>query len=196
MRIERFDPSYHDVDKASELVYQTDKPLFDLFLRKPLNVIKKLITAGSNPYGYERLIVAADGSKVLGVMLYTKGHETNGFNNWGILHRTLGLTDFIRVLIMDYIDSTVLGPINDDDFYIASLAVDIKSRGMGVATKLLEHAVEIAANGGMKSIKLDVSPENKAGLNLYMKFGFRITGTEKIVLLRRAFHRMEFKLSD
>ncbi|MCP6726796.1 MAG: GNAT family N-acetyltransferase [Patescibacteria group bacterium] len=51
------------------------------------------------------------------------------------------------------------------------LVVDPKFQSRGIATKLIEHLIELAKEKRMSHVKLDITSENSAN-NLYMKMGF------------------------
>lgn len=191
MDIVQFKPSYHSPRRVSELIYLTDRELFDRFLRDPVDVIEKLLITGDNPYGHEGVMVASEEREVLGAMLHGTADDTGSIHR---VCRNLGVSDFIRFTIMELVDSTVTFPLEEDDLYIAALAVSPESRGRGIATALLETAVEMGVEGGFRRLALDVDPGNEAAINLYRKFGFRFRGKREMKLFRRGFHQMELLL--
>ncbi|SCM58504.1 putative acetyltransferase {ECO:0000313/EMBL:ADL59242,1} [Methanothermobacter wolfeii] len=115
-------------------------------------------------------MVASEEQEVLGAMLHGTADATGSIHR---VCRNLGFSDFIRFTIMELVDSTVTFPLEEDDLYIAALAVSPESRGRGIATALLETAVEMGVEGGFRRLALDVDPGNEAAINLYIKFGFR-----------------------
>ncbi|MCG3691504.1 GNAT family N-acetyltransferase [Aliarcobacter butzleri] len=56
-------------------------------------------------------------------------------------------------------------------FRLYSLAIDINSQGLGIASKLLEYSFEKLRN---KNFSLEVKTKNIKAIKLYEKYGFKI----------------------
>ncbi len=56
---------------------------------------------------------------------------------------------------------------------VHTLAVHPGCRGQGVASRLLEFALEYARQAGARAVRLDVSQANLPAIGLYERFGFR-----------------------
>jgi len=67
--------------------------------------------------------------------------------------------------------------------YLDDLIVDEAYRGMGVAKKLMEHAVHSAKEKGVAYVDLTARPRREAGNGLYEKFGFQKRDTNVYRLL-------------
>ena len=67
-----------------------------------------------------------------------------------------------------------------DELYISSLAVFEEYRGIGVATRLIEKAENMALDSNLNKLSLFVEINNYPAINLYKKCGFR--ETKKVVL--------------
>lgn len=64
---------------------------------------------------------------------------------------------------------------NDHDHhcaFVSSIGVKPEFRGHGIGLRLLNRAVEVAREKGMRRIRLEVSLQNQAALRLYRKYGF------------------------
>ena len=61
------------------------------------------------------------------------------------------------------------------EYYIDSVAVVPKSRGMGLGRKLLEHAIACARFEGLAAV-LACDPHNISARNLYERIGFHVEG--------------------
>ena len=61
------------------------------------------------------------------------------------------------------------------DCYLYGLKVLPSARRQGVATALVEGVVRRAAEGGARSVELDVSDRHPGARALYVKLGFRVT---------------------
>lgn len=57
-----------------------------------------------------------------------------------------------------------------------SIAVSPNARGMGLGEKLLKKAEELAINRNKTHLRLEVRPDNKTGISLYKKSGYREFG--------------------
>jgi ribosomal-protein-alanine N-acetyltransferase len=55
---------------------------------------------------------------------------------------------------------------------IHSIAVSPRYRGLGVADRLLRHALNRSRDLGARTISLEVRPENVEAVQLYLKHGF------------------------
>lgn len=75
---------------------------------------------------------------------------------------------------------------NDTDSgaaFVTSVSVLQEHAGRGVATELMQAAIELAQAGGMKSMRLEVGAQNAAALKLYARLGFLpIGGPDPLVL--------------
>jgi ribosomal protein S18 acetylase RimI-like enzyme len=56
--------------------------------------------------------------------------------------------------------------------WIEDLVVDSQYRGKGIATKLIDCAIEKAKTNGVKSVNLTSRPEKEAANKLYVKLSF------------------------
>lgn len=65
--------------------------------------------------------------------------------------------------------------------YINNVEVLEEYRGNGLATIILEKAIQIASEKRFEKIQLHVAPDNKVAINLYEKYGFVLTGEESML---------------
>ncbi|KAF3447184.1 hypothetical protein FNV43_RR12364 [Rhamnella rubrinervis] len=61
--------------------------------------------------------------------------------------------------------------------YIMTLGVLAPYRGLGIGTRLLNHALDLCAKQNISEIYLHVQTNNEDAINFYKKFGFEITET-------------------
>ena len=66
-----------------------------------------------------------------------------------------------------------------DECQILNLGVDLSYRGLGMAQKLVRHAVNQAVSQGIRKILLDVRKPNQPAIQLYQKLGFVIIHVRK-----------------
>jgi ribosomal protein S18 acetylase RimI-like enzyme len=74
-----------------------------------------------------------------------------------------------------------------NSYYFHAVAVFPQYRGLGIATKLLEHVEEIAKNNGQSSLALEVMSDNKHARKLYEKYGFKTISKVPVASLSRVF---------
>lgn len=60
---------------------------------------------------------------------------------------------------------------------IEDVVVDAQARGKGVASKLMQRAIEAARENGARKIELTSNPTRVAANNLYVKLGFKVRDT-------------------
>jgi L-amino acid N-acyltransferase YncA len=67
-----------------------------------------------------------------------------------------------------------------------SIYVGNNSAGKGIGSKLMQNLIEVCEENGIWTLQAGIFPENKASINLHIKYGFRIVG------LREKLGKMEF----
>jgi ribosomal-protein-alanine acetyltransferase len=70
----------------------------------------------------------------------------------------------------------LIGRVAADEFEILNLAVSKKCRRWGVATRLVNAALESARTGGARQAYLEVRASNEGAIALYTRIGFRASG--------------------
>jgi ribosomal-protein-alanine N-acetyltransferase len=70
----------------------------------------------------------------------------------------------------------LIGRVAADEFEVLNLAVAKARRRRGVATQLVEVALEDARIAGARQTYLEVRASNKGGIALYERLGFRVCG--------------------
>lgn len=63
--------------------------------------------------------------------------------------------------------------INDEEIFIALIAVEEKYRGNNIGSKLLEYIEEICRTNRISNIRLEVDDDNSTALSFYFKNGFK-----------------------
>jgi ribosomal protein S18 acetylase RimI-like enzyme len=199
MKLEKLDINKHDTLKVSELIYETDTKLFDFFFgnkEKSASKIEKLVRAGHNTIGYERVMVFTEegNNQLQGILVYSCGLEAEEMDELKVLRENLSLWDVLKFVLIDWWDSHFLTDLKDEDFYLACVAVDKEARGKGVGTFILEQAKEIARKYGFKRAVLDVDLDNEGAYKLYKRRGFKVFNKNSIPWIRgeKGAFNMEF----
>ncbi len=182
MKLLKLDLYEHNLELVSELIYETDKNLFRIFLDKnPTNAIKKLktlIIAGKNSYGHENVYIAEDSDRnIIGILVAFRGDEVTFTEETKIFRDTMNFIDFIKLTIIKPIyDKITASTIEEDDFYIGNLVVASGLRGKGIGGKMLKNTFQLAKDRKCKRVLLDVIFENNKAKNLYERIGFNVCG--------------------
>lgn len=202
MQIKKLDLNVHDSKKVSELIYYTDAHTYDQILKNKSNAvdkIEKLVRAGNNSIGHERIYVVTNHEdvNVLGVLVTYKKEETPTKSEFRTFLKVFSPLDAIRFTILDFLDARLLADVDFEDFfYLACVAVDENTRGQGIGTFILESAVQMARESDKKKAILNVDFQNKGARRLYERFGFKIYGqnTMKWFGGEKGMYHMEYLL--
>lgn len=81
-------------------------------------------------------------------------------------------------------------PIEKDDYYIRSLAVDDGCRCQGVGRALLARAMSNGTLAGYRRFRLDVETDNAAAQSLYKAVGYRVIKTSFLTKFGFGVHSM------
>ncbi len=79
-----------------------------------------------------------------------------------------------------------------DEFYVDTICVHENSRGLGIGTKLLQFAEEVARQKGFTKLSLNVETEKISARRLYEKVGY--VAVEPWTIIDEPFHHMVKKL--
>ncbi|MEW6108326.1 MAG: ribosomal protein S18-alanine N-acetyltransferase [Nitrospirota bacterium] len=66
-----------------------------------------------------------------------------------------------------------------DEGHILDLAVHPEFRRLGIASRLVAHAIDFLKSGGCRIIFLEVRSSNGIARRMYEKFGFKVIGIRK-----------------
>jgi len=191
MKFEPFQITEHDVQKISEMVYESNREILQYaFGKKKKNAqkrIARLIKIGKNHYGYENVYIAFDENKIAGFFFGYTGKEqnyrlknTNSFTflklmlTYGYIKYKL----FIRPLFM----KISLVDIKEDDFYISNIIVGENYSDKDVDIFLFENAKKVAISKNCKNIVTDSSLDNYKSKEFNEKHGFEIYDKKEAVV--------------
>ncbi len=201
MKFIKLDINKHDLNKVSELIYETDAETLDFLFKNKGNAverIRKLVEAGDNSRGFEKIhIVTKDDNQVLGVLVASRGDEDSIKDDFITYFRTSNLFDASKFVLWDIFDFfTSSADLDEYDYYLADIAVDEECRGKGIGTFILEKSLVLAREKACKRVVLDVYLENKQALKLYERFGFKIYNKKSFRWFggEKGVYDMEYKL--
>lgn len=181
-----FNPRIHDVYKVAKLYYDVDFRTFDMLFKDE----SKAIECIANDFKKEKtddlfkVILDEDGDIIGLLMLYTSktSHE--------IYFKSP------KLVIVDILDYFVLSDINDDDLYLAQIAIDPKLRGQGLGKKVILDVIEYAKSKNYKRVTIDADFRNEGARRLYEKIGFSEFNKKRVKFpgFERGMHNMELIL--
>ncbi len=185
MNLIKLDINKHDLNKVSELIYETDADTFNFYFHNKeiaSNKIFELLKAGKNTLGFENIYIITENNEndVLGILVAVKGNDSSLIKDIKANFKILNLLDALKFSIFNFVDSLILAKLEDNDIYLASVAVDDRCRGKGMGTFILEKSMELARDLGCKKVVLDVDLKNEGALRLYERFGFKIFNKKSI----------------
>ncbi|MGB9936473.1 MAG: GNAT family N-acetyltransferase [Methanobacterium sp.] len=185
MELVKFNINLHDVCKVSELIYETDAETFNFYFDSKKNAagkIAELIKYGNNTLGFENIYVVTENNrnKVLGILVVSYGEGNSIINEFKVFLKVLNLIDALKFIMFTVVDSFILADIDDNDFYLASVAVDEGFRGKGIGNFILKESLKLARDNLCKRVVLDVDFKNPGALRLYERFGFKVFNKKSI----------------
>jgi ribosomal protein S18 acetylase RimI-like enzyme len=186
---------------ASPLIYLTMGSVADYLLGNgqpdpAMHVLGKLFHSGGNVFSYQLAEVNIVDRMPAGLLLSAPWQAMQGLRLSTAYHvaRIAGLASLLRLM-------TRSAPLarakeaEDDDYFVAHLAVAPGFRGRGLGTVLMAHAEAAARRHALRNLALTVATDNVAAISFYRGLGFKIVGTARFPSLEErigyaGFHRM------
>jgi ribosomal protein S18 acetylase RimI-like enzyme len=200
MKFLKLNTNKHDLNKVAELIYETDSKTFNFYFKSRKGAakrIRKLITTVNNSWSYKNIYVATGSeNQVYGILsAYSEG-EVNTTTDFKVYFKNLSFFDALKFLMLDIGDIRAGADLNNGDFYLSDLAVDLKCRGRGIGTFILKNSIDLAKEKRCKRVVLDVDMENEGALRLYKRLGFEIFNRKSFKWFggEKGVYNMEYKL--
>ena len=187
-------PTIYDKEECAKLIYMSGPSLFDYMTKLTKKELDEFfyicLTSSGNFYSEENIRILEEDNIIQGLMVSYPFRDAKVMSkNMGecgrILAKKLGLLKMIR-MIPGMTMNFRMPKINDDEYFIASLAVYEHHRNKGVASRLMIKAEELAIRKDCKKMSLTVENDNYPAIDLYKKFGFV---TEKVVTFPKRFKK-------
>ena len=199
MKFVKLDISRHDLNKVSELIYETELSIFRPLLGKNKNEavenIKKLIKEVDTSFSHEHIHVVSDEDEnLLGILVSFCGREISIWNDFKAYFRILNFYDFFKYMIKGtLINELLTASVGKNDYYLSNIAVDPQFRGKGIGTYILENAFKLAEKKRCRRVILDVTLNNVGASRLYERVGFKVYGKKnpKIIFNGKGTYNME-----
>ena len=130
MEFIKFDIKKHDLDKVSELIFETEPELQSLLFgknkEKALSRIKKVVLAGNNSLGHDYTYIAIEKNQIFGLTIFFKGNEINKKTESELFFKALDFFGIIRALFIEkiLINRLLTKRFEKKDLYVANVCVD------------------------------------------------------------------------
>ena len=166
------DPNH--VEDALRISYDAFKLKFRIGFRNADDYVKLF----RDQVNIERCVTATVNGELSGILtINTRGREFYKFSVVKLFSR-FGPIQACRI-IFNMAIMALDGRPDVDEFVVETLVVHPSFRGMGIGTKLLQHAETVAANLGKRRLTLGVIDENDGARRLYERCGYRLTKTHR-----------------
>ncbi len=198
MKFVKLDISRHDLNKVSELIYETELSIFRPLLGKDKNEaienIKKLIKEKDNTFSHEHIHVVCDDETLLGILVSFCGRERTMWDDFRAYSKILDFYSFLKYVVKGtLINELLTASVGKNDYYLSNIAVDPQFRGQGIGTYILENAFKVAEKKECRRVILDVTLNNVGASRLYERFGFKVYGKKdpKLIFKGKGTYNME-----
>ena len=186
MIYETFNPDIHDVSKVARLVYDVDYRTFDMLFKNSQSAIKTIADdlPKRDTDDFFKVILDDD-NNIIGVLIIYTANTSHKF-----------YLKSPRLLIVDILDHFVLCDIEEDDLYLAELAIDSSLRGQGIGKKVVWDVINYAKSKNYKRVTLDADFRNTGAKSLYERIGFKEFNKKQVKIgsFVRGMHNMELNL--
>ena len=175
-------PYNNESDACSKLIYISGPNLLSyMYNEKELKIyelLKSFFINPGNTFSKENIIVEEGNGKIRGLVIAHPVSNLKQFkkNKLKIVKNTKkGLLDFLITLFkMVYRYKLVMHypQLKNDELFISNLAVFKEYRRMGIASRLLEKAEEMAIEQDLDKLSIYLEIENVNAKKFYEKLGF------------------------
>lgn len=186
MKYETLNPQKHDLLKVAELSYDVDFRTFDMLFKSKDSAVKAITKdLPKRKMGDYFKVILDDDEEIIGMLMIYDSNLSHNF-----------YFKSLRLFIVDVLDHFVLADIEEDDLYLAELAIDSKFRGQGIGRKVISDVIEYAKSKNYKRVTLDVDFRNHDAKRLYEKIGFRQFNKKRVKIgsFERGMYNMELIL--
>lgn len=161
-------------------------PLLDIISEEMiLTILSEAIAEPSYRYGYQRGIVYEVDGEIAGVAFgYPNEDEEQIDEPLKTILKKYGLSETVQL----FIDPETF----PDEWYLDTISVKEKFRGLGIGSKLLNALPDIAKRDGKKVIGLNVDQANPAAKKLYARKCFETVG--EMTLSNHLYDHMQKKI--
>ncbi|GAA6151727.1 GNAT family N-acetyltransferase [Pseudoteredinibacter isoporae] len=190
-----------DAEAMAGLIYSSGPKAFDYVFGKQTpaaqDYLYHAVQRNKGQYSHRNHVLVRSNGHVLGSMF---NYDSRGLSAM-YLPTVMSVLSFFRwriwgVAKRSSVIDEVIKPPADDMLVVAHLAVAPEAQGMGIGSKLIDYAADIARENGYAGLALDVSMENPAAQRLYERLGFQVCAERLSPVSEVPGHRyMEWRFS-
>ena len=187
MRYETFNPQKHDLIKVAKLVYDVDFRTFDMLFKNQESAVKTIAKdLPKRGLGDFFKVILDDNDDIIGILMIYDSKVSHRF-----------YLKSPRLMIVDILDHFALADIEDDDLYLAEIAIDSELRGQGIGKRVVCDVIGYAKSKGYKRVTIDADFRNVQAKKLYERIGFKEFNKKRVKFLNfeRGMFNMEFVLN-
>ncbi len=182
------------VNRALSIFYEAFADKFRIGFSNE-DQVRRLFHDSINP---DNCIVALQGDELLGILTHQTTRGEFFQLRLGALFGRFWPWRALRMLLNLLLLNESAKP---DEFIVSTISVSSDARGLGVGTKLMNAAEDLAKESGKNFMSLGVIGKNEAARRLYERLGYRVTASQHGRLIHwvtgdDVAHRMEKALSD
>ena len=185
---ETFDHNVHDVSKVAKLVYDVDFRTFDMLFKTPESAVKAIARdLPKRGLGDYFKVILDDDGEIIGVLMVYNARVSHRF-----------YLKSPKLLIVVILDHFALADIEDDDLYLAEIAIDSELRGRGIGRKVVCDVIDYARSKDYKRVTIDADFRNHGAKKKKKKIGFRVFNKKSVKIrnFERGMYNMELLLKQ
>lgn len=185
-------PLENEGSDCVKLLYQSGEHMFSYSLidqaPKIFQTIRLFYSTPETVFSSNNIDVKVVDDNVCGMVLSVaikemKRMERNMVKVGFQLLKTVGISHILKILFRSRLQKTFQAFQDDEEYYIANIAVFEEHRGKGYGFELLEHVEAIARQKGFHKLSIAVEFYNVGAKKLYERFGFVVV--QKVVFPKR-----------
>ena len=188
MRYETFNPKNHDLNKVAKLVYDVDFRTFDMLFKNQQSAIRTIAKdLPKRGLGDFFKVILDDDGEIIGILMVYNSKVSHKF-----------YLKSPKLLIVDILDHFALADIEENDLYLAEMAIDSRLRGHGIGRKVVCDVIAYAKSKGYTRVTIDADFRNDGARRLYERIGFKQFNKKRVKFLNfeRGMYNMQYCLED
>lgn len=186
LKYENFNPKIHDTHKVATYVYDVDFRTFDMLFKNKENAIST-IEKDLKKHDVESnfKVILDDDGNIVGMLMAYISKMPYDFR-----------LKSLKLVIVDILDYFVLCDIEEDDLYVAEIAIDDSLRGQGLGREVLLDVIDYAKSKNLNRVILDADFRNVGAKKLYERLGFKVFNKKRVKIgsFERGMQNMELIL--
>ena len=161
-----------NLEKISELIYNTDPYIYPYWFKSLNNCVKELsplLLEDKFFFNINNLYVATYNDSIIGVVCIIDKNANLNYDYSKLIEKNENYKFTIENYIYGLIDE-----VKESNFaYISNVCVDEKYRGQHIGNYMLNKIIEIYKDKLYDEIVLDVLAQNPSAIKLYQNLGFK-----------------------